>query len=308
MYTFICARGLTGHRWLLLLALIIALAGSPSTAHGLSLVEERTATTIPFDAANGLIVVSVSLNGKGPFRFLLDTGASGHVITPKVAAALGLKIQGAGVIDVGSRQSASAGIVRIAKTGIGDFNLSDQTFFVAPFPTVYPFQGFLGAEVFRRFVVSVDFKRSMLTLTSTKSFRYQGAGTTLPLKLYKESIPQVRCEVDGQKGWLKIDTGYNGSLALFGQFIEKHNLLKKYAPLSNEKGGQTLAGEVGAAPVARVHVLRLGALEMRDVATSFFLEKGNSNDAFSGAIGTGIFKQFNVIFNYQDQKIIFERR
>ena len=308
MSTFIRPCNLTSRPCLLLIALLIFPPAFTSRAYGFIRVEDKTVTTVPFDGTNDLIVVNVLLNGKGPFRLILDTGASGHAISTEVATALGLKIEGEGVIDVGSKKTAGAGVARIAKMEIGEFGLLDQTFFIAPFPSSYPFQGFLGAEVFKRFVVRVDFERSMLTLTSLKNFRYQGGGTIVPLKLYKQSIPQLRCDVDGQKGWLKLDTGYNGTLALFGRFIEEHRLLKKYAPVMREEGGQTLAGKVGESPVARVSVLRLGQVELRDITTTFFLEKGNSNDAFSGAIGTGILKRFNVILNYHDQKIIFERR
>lgn len=294
---------------ILRVALIISLVTSTlAAAYGTSRAEEESATTVPFDGANDLIVVNVLLNGKGPFRLLLDSGASVHSITPELAKALGLKIEGSGVIDVGSKETVSAGIAHIAKLEIGNISLPDQAFFVATYPASYPFQGFLGAELFRRFVVRVDFQRMMVTLTTPASFRYQGAGAIVPLKLYKGSIPQVRGEVDGQKGWLKLDTGYNGTLALFGQFIEDHRLLKKYAPAVSKQGGRTLAGEVGASPTARIAALRLGAVELRDITASLFLEKGNSNDAFAGAIGTGIFKQFNVIFNYNKQQVIFENR
>ncbi|HEY0319881.1 MAG TPA: aspartyl protease family protein [Pyrinomonadaceae bacterium] len=300
-----CARIIV-HR-LLPVALIISLVAlSVTTAYGTCPAEEGS--TVPFDGTNDLIIVNVLLDGKGPFRLLLDSGATGHSMTPELAQALGLKIQGTGVIDVGSKEMVGAGIVRIAKLEIGGISLSDQIFFVAAYPPSYPFQGFLGADIFKRFVIRADFKRMTITLTSPENFRYQGTGTVVPLKLYKGGFPQVRGEVDGQKGWFKLDTGYNGSLALFGKFIDKHKLLKKYAPVMSEQGGRTLAGEVGASPVARINVLRVGALEMRDITASLFLEKGNSNDAFAGAIGTRLFKQFNVIFNYNKQQVIFEKR
>ncbi len=294
---------------LLLLALIITLATSSSAvARAARCLEEKEATTVPFDAENDLIVVGVMLDGKGPYRFILDTGASVHAITPEIARVLGLKVEGSGVINVGSKESIGAGLARVKKLEIGDISLSDQTLFVAPFPPQYPFQGFLGAELLKRFVARVDFEHKMLTLTAAKSFRYRGSGATVSLKLYKGGLPSVEGEVDGVRGWFKIDTGYNGSLALFGKFIDEHKLLKKYSPEASAQGGRTLAGEVGESPVVRVSLLKLGALETRDIVCALFLEKEVSNDAFAGAIGTGVFKQFNVVFNYPDKKIIFEKR
>src|SRR5262249_19642673 len=39
----------------------------------------------------GRIVAPVMLNGRGPFRFVVDTGANRSVITTQLAAALGLE-------------------------------------------------------------------------------------------------------------------------------------------------------------------------------------------------------------------------
>jgi hypothetical protein len=295
-------------RVLLHALIILLLAASQSAARPITPTGDEGAGVVPFDSANDLIIVEVSLEGRGPFRFLLDSGASDHVMTPELAKTLGLKVEGAGVIDAGNKTTVGAGLVRVARIEVGGLQLHDQRFFVTAFPPEYPFQGFLGAELFKRFAVRVDFLTARLTLTRAESFRYQGAGFSLPLKLYKGSIPEMRAEVDGLKGQFKLDTGYNGSLALFGQFIEEHKLLKKYATGARRDGGQTLAGASGVALYTRVRTLELGELEMRDVATALFTERGTSNDAFAGAIGTGIFKQFNVVFDYDKQRVIFERR
>ena len=281
-------------------------AASPTLTRAFAPAEERDATTLPFDPANNLIVIAAALNGRGPFRFLLDTGATHHVLKPEAARALGLKLEGGGEIDAGGGGTVEAAVARVAEVRVGAFTLKGQRFFVTPLPASYPFDGFLGAELFKHFIVDIDFRRSLVTLTRPGGFRYRGAGVGLPLKLYGGLIPQVEGEVDGAAGRFKLDTGYNGELALFADFTERHGLLAKYAPQKSGPGGLTLAGEVGDSPVARIRRLGLGALAVDDVLTSFFMEKGGSNSAFSGAIGTALLKRFKVIIDYERRRVILE--
>jgi predicted aspartyl protease len=261
---------------------------------------------VPFDSSNDLIVVNATLDGKGPFRFVLDTGATRHAITPQVAKELGLKVESGARIDAGLKTMASAGVARVARVEIGGCTLADQVFFVAPLPASFPFQGFLGAEVFRRFAVAVDFRRNQLTLTPTSAFTYKGDGAIIPLKFYKRSTPMVRAAIDGDSGWFKIDTGYNGALALFAKFVAAHKLHAKYAPQTSAAGGTTIAGEVGDVSIARVPLLKIGTTELRDVDAALYRDTGTSNDAFAGAIGTKIFARFNVIFDYRGGRLILD--
>ena len=270
--------------------------------------ESQSSTTLAFDAATDLIVINAIINGKGPFRFQIDTGASHHVMTPELARSLGLSVEGKAIVDAGEGTGNVAGVVQVAEVRVGDFRLERQSFIVAPLPPSYPFQGFLGAELFKHFVVRIDFRQSLLTLTLGSGFRYQGHGISLPIKFHAGLIPQVKAEVDGKAGWFKLDTGYNGSLALFGKFIYEHNLLAEYAPRQSGTGARTLTEEFGDVPVAQIREFKLGDASLGEMPTSFFLDREGSNSIYAGAIGTGILKRFKVIINYQKQRLILESR
>lgn len=292
----------------LLILLVFPSSSSPAPIVGAAFIAGEESTRLSFDPTNNLIIITATLNGKGPFRFLLDTGASHHVVKADVAQALGLKVTGGGEIDAGRRGTVSADLVQVEEVRVGNFMLERQQFFVFPLPSSYPFEGFLGADLFKQFVVSIDFQRSQITLIRPKTFRYQGTGGSLPLKFHEGLIPQVKAEVDDNIGWFKLDTGYNGSLALFGKFIEQHKLLVKYAPQKSKPGGQTLTGEVGDSPVAQIRRLKLGNLVFDNIGTFFFLEKEGSNSAFSGAIGTALLNRFNIIIDYKRERMILEKR
>src|SRR5437763_1432083 len=174
-----------------------------------------SSVTFPFDGANSLIAIDASINQKGPYRFVIDTGSSEHMISREVANTLGLKSTGTARVDVGLEEMSNAEQTNIAELRIGELTLRNQRFFIAPLPKSYPFQGILGAELFKQFVVTIDFEHSFVTFISADRFIYRGLGSRISIKLRNGWMPRVHAEVDGHSGSFKIDTGYNGSLALF---------------------------------------------------------------------------------------------
>ena len=112
------------------------------------------------------IYLDVMLNGKGPFRFVLDTGGS-NVVDQAVARELGATAHG-------SAQGSGVGAPR--RSGLYDrlvaarrkAVLKDQLFATLPVRAGFgvsgsaPVDGIIGAEVFARFVTVIDYaaKRS----------------------------------------------------------------------------------------------------------------------------------------------------
>lgn len=93
------------YRWMLAGALIGALAGPvlAETPRGPNatppervVLEGRVEVPLELDGRPPVVfpVVEVMANGRGPYRFAVETGSGGVVITPELAAALGLKRTG----------------------------------------------------------------------------------------------------------------------------------------------------------------------------------------------------------------------
>jgi predicted aspartyl protease len=271
--------------------------------------------TVPFDGSNNLIVINATVNDQGPYRFMIDTGSSEHVISREVANALGLNTTGAARVDVGREGLTDAELTNIDKLKIGDLILRSQRFFIAALPKSYPFQGILGAELFKQFVVTIDFAHSFITLAAQdKSVNQVSGGAHVSLKL-RGVIPRVHAKVDGFSGWFKIDTGYNGSLALFAEFVAAHKSLSKTkSPQVYEPGGQTIAGPVANTRIVQIKLFAIetvgssSAREVvqRDMAAALFTEKGGSNSAYAGAIGTLVLQRYRVTFNYRERIVILE--
>ena len=278
-------------------------------------------TKVSFDGDNNLIVVKATINGRGPFRLLVDTGSSHHLLSREVADQLGLKTTGNVQVDAGGQTLANAGTTQITELKIGEATLRNQPAFVAPLPETYPFQGLLGAELFKQFIVTIDFAHSLLILTPPAEFKDRKEGARVRIKLLHGLIPEAEAQVEGHAGRFKIDTGYNGSLALFAEFVARHKafLNDDSYPSSTAAGGQTLAGEVGSTRVVRIKLLKLFPLKsssraqsipliLPDVPAALFTEKGGSNSAYAGAIGTVVLQNFRVTFNYPQRLMILASR
>jgi len=67
---------------------------------------------VPVSVEAGEVIVDVSINGRGPYPLMFDTGAE-DTVTPETAAALGLKTEGTGTArDSGG--SLSIAFTRVA--------------------------------------------------------------------------------------------------------------------------------------------------------------------------------------------------
>jgi aspartyl protease/PDZ domain-containing protein len=271
---------------------------------------DKTSTTVPFELINNHIYVQARLNGQGPFRLLCDTGGA-NIVTPELAQRLGLKsegaLQGRGV----GEKSEDVGLTKVEKVQVGDVTVDNQVFAVyalGPFASAegVPSLGLIGYEVFKRFVVRVDYEKGLLTFTEPTAFNYTGKGVVVPF-IFNAHIPQVDGAIDGIPGKFDIDTGSRASLDILAPFAEKHQFKERY-PVKIE--GVTGWGVGGAArsQVIRAKELRLGDVSVKNPVTELSLQKGGAfvDPYVAGNVGAGVLKRFNITFDYRNQKLYFE--
>jgi len=270
-----------------------------------------SSTSVPFELLNNHIYVQVRLNGRGPFRMLCDTGGA-NVVTPELAKELGLKAEGALEGRGVGEKSEDIGLVKLDTLQLGDATVEKQVFYVFPMGALQQvegveFSGLVGYEIFKRFVVGLDYEKSRLTLTLPTAFKYEGPGGVVSFK-FNEHIPQGDGEIDGIPGKFDIDTGSRASLALLGPFVEKHGLRQKYAPKLEGVTGWGVGGASRSA-VSRAQTLTLGDVTVQAPVTELTLQqKGSFTDPYvAGNVGAGVLKRFNVVFDYGRQRLIFAK-
>jgi len=274
-----------------------------------SIAGGATSVTIPFELINNHIYVDVRVNGR-PLRLMLDTGGF-NALTPPTTEALGLKSEGSFQARGTGESTESFGLTRVDEVQIGGATVRNQVFYVLPFKDLdkvegVPLPGLLGFEVFKRFVVRIEYAERRLTLLLPEAFQ-EPKGATPVAFTFDEMTPQVEGKLDGIAGKFTIDTGSRSSLDVNRPFAEKHGLFDKPGSKVEALTGWGVGGG-GRGLLTRTGLLELGAVRLPAPVTSIALqEKGSLTDPYlAGNVGGGVLRRFTVTFDYQKQQIWFE--
>jgi predicted aspartyl protease len=165
----------------------------------------------------GRIWAPVLINGKGPFRLVLDTGASHSAIISRVADRLGIPARQADSVMVrGVTGSAVVPAVRVDRLEVGDLLIQ---------PTTLPIladvfggaEGVLGREGMPDKRIFADFGRDRLVISHSHRERAPAGFSIVPLKLTHGGLLSANVRVGSIWTRAIIDTGAQqtvGNLAL----------------------------------------------------------------------------------------------
>ena len=180
--------------------------------------EDSTLLAIPTRVDRiGRIVVPVMINGQGPFRFIVDTGASHSVVSPALAAKLGLtQTTESGILVNGITGTAQVPAVTIAKLQAGDLAIEDTSFPVVWAPLMAGADGILGAAGLSAQRLLVDFDHNKVVLSHAASGTPAGYAR-IPARRLEGGLVAVKARVGRIDTVAIIDTGSErtlGNLAL----------------------------------------------------------------------------------------------
>jgi Aspartyl protease/PDZ domain len=270
--------------------------------------------TVAFEPYENLIYVPVRVNGSRALQFVIDTGAYYTVLNESTAREMGLQPGPSEQASVGSGEGGA----KLWHAKDISFELGTSTI---PSPDVVvlslqdierisgrAIDGVLGADLFRRYVVEVDYAARRIRLFDPHTYVYDGHGRTVSLTVSGVPFAQASVTLPGRKpmeGLFLIDTGSHSALGLNTPFVEKNGLLDGLKALSSSDVG---VGGVWPKLVGRVQSLELGSFVIDQPVTDFSQAKSGarSNAMFSGIIGAAILRRFTVIFDYSRNQMILE--
>jgi hypothetical protein len=120
----------------------------------------------------GRVMTHVMVNGKGPFRFVIDTGASRSTLAPHLARALGLKPSvGRNVMLNGVTGAAEVPTVAVDSIEIGALRFDKQDLPVIFTSIMGNADGILGVAGFQDQRIDVDFKRDRVSVLESNGKR-----------------------------------------------------------------------------------------------------------------------------------------
>ena len=172
---------------------------------------------VPYQRDGKLPMVEVRIDGKGPFWFVVDSGASRTVLDARLASELGLEVTGRGATT-----GTGSGAVPLAFVGGVSVALGDVAYRAEPYvidmrgvPLDKRVRGLIGSELFATRVVRLDPVRQVIAVSDAAPELPAGAAA-LPLrvaqgKLYMPVTLEVR---PGQvvEREVRIDTGSESTI------------------------------------------------------------------------------------------------
>jgi predicted aspartyl protease len=237
----------------------VAPAAVPDDAEGIVLDYGR-------DRAERM-TVPVSIGGRGPYRFIVDTGAERTSIAEELASDLKLGL------GTRARLHSMTEVSRIQTVLIPALEVGGRSIRGINAPALerrnIGAEGILGVDTLQTQRVSFDFARQQMTVTlSRKREEIWPDGTiVVTAKNRLGHLVMVDASVDGQKVWVILDTGAETTVAnsVLRRKLERRGKLLETWPIEL----QSVTGGRMAADQSMVRKIRLGGVDINNMPVAF---------------------------------------
>ena len=275
------------------------------------------AASVPLRLTNGhQIIVAVSVNHSGPYKFLLDTGTQVTIVDPSLAAELHLNSQGSAMV-AGPGFNAAASIAQVDLLEAGLHSVAKQKVLVFglqhPHAVDLQIRGVLGEDFLSKFDMLIDNDHNVLCLDDSGAMRAHVKGPHIALQttaqtrsdglLCKSLILLARLPDGMRPIRLMLDSGTNVSFLFNTSRYMNVKFLR-----NTSLAGAGLDGAQRPYAALPVDDLQIGPLELRGV--SFYTVSGDNKDSspaeFDGMLPTGLFR--SVFVCHTDHFVVLEPR
>lgn len=255
------------------------------------------------------IYIQARLNNSEPMWFILDTGATWTILDVDKAKELNINSEGTRTLDLGQTNTVTTTFATDASLDISSVKVPVKELAVMPtkFRHAPQIVGLIGSDLFKRFVVEIDYQAKTITLFEPQTYKYNGRGQVLPFELIEE-IPHIvvnisRGDVNALAAKVSVDTGASATVMLNAPFVEKNKLLETTEGTTTTKGG----GLGGGNPIRRVRAksVKIGNVTLDQPLITFSSGKGAA-DRRDGIIGNGLLDRFKIIVDYQREQLVLE--
>ena len=272
--------------------------------------------SIPFEYENDLIILRVVFNGTFPLRFIFDTGSEQTVLLKReVTDILHVPyVKRLPIIGSDMHADLYALVIRNIHLRIDELNVAnysmlvlEEDYFSFEEATGVEVQGILGAAVFDKYVVKIDYRTKTLTLIRPEYFKPPKSFAEIDLRIsrHKPYVDVTLQLPDSSrvKKHLLLDTGAGLPLLLHYRRDSSFTPPENWLPANIGQGlGGYLEGYVG-----RAEELALGPYSMGQVLVNYqFLSETTDTSYLNlreGILGNQLLRRFTVIIDYPHKKL-----
>jgi len=296
--------------------LLVASALASGCAAPLVLDDDNAAVVTPLEVgSDGHVIVQAMINGQGPFRFALDTGASISVVFDTAPSQLNLDpAEGKEVAIQGMIGSGTFPVATIAELRIGSESWTNARVALLPADdgSSEELDGILGVDFLRRYAVGVSARDQVVRLyppqlVSERSYRgwtsipmhqiHVGKGDakvyTIELRIGDVPIPAM------------LDLGAGSNL------MNWHTARAIRVKLNRPERGAEVSGALETVPVvAQLQVVELRIEDLYWQDTTFLIsdfpifEALDLDDRLVAIIGPSLFSERDFVIDFQRMRML----
>jgi predicted aspartyl protease len=241
--------------------------------------------------------VEVQVNGRGPFLFLIDTGAAGPPARADASLVKRLAIAKTGATEASDASGASVAIdqVTLRSVALGSLVAKDVPALSRDYggATYLPkIDGILGISFFKDYLLTLDFAHDRVTLADGALPRADGQ-TVLDYQLVEGNLA-VEVELGGRRMTAIIDTGNMRAVDLPSGWL-KTMRLASYPRIAGTS--TSVSGSLGIREVELAKPLKIGRYMFAQPRVTFADDFGEAN------IGSMIWQHFIITIDQKNRRV-----
>jgi len=274
--------------------------------------------TIKFKSASNLIIIPVNINDSDTLNFILDTGVRYPIITElpfvnklNLNYMMPVKIKGLDEGDGLTAYRSGNNVLHI--DGLTARNQEVQMIIDEDFQISHmlgiPVHGLIGFNLFKDFVVEIDYNDEQLTLHKPEYYKYRDRKNDIIMPLHFDGMkPFVRTTIvtDSMKEVpvkLLIDTGASDALWLSENSDERIRIPEKHLETFLGRG---LSGDLYGSK-GRIDAIWVGPLLLTQPIVAFpeskLIDSLITTHDRNGTIGAEILRRFYVTVDYRNSRL-----
>jgi predicted aspartyl protease len=211
-------------------------------------------------------VAPVLINGQGPFRLVVDTGANHTTISPALAKTLGLVPRDSSMVMLnGVTGAEEVPVVTLDRLQAGDLVVTGARAPVVQTDIMAGTDGIRGVAGLRKERVLVDFLNDRITISRSTKIRHEAQMLRIPAVRVDGGLLMVIATVGHTRVRAVIDTGAERSLGNLALQTALRNRNQLEPPRPTVVFGTTTAvsnGEVRGVPTVRLGNATIGDMNL----------------------------------------------
>ena len=213
----------------------------------------------------GRIWAPVMINGKGPFRLVLNTGANSSAVVPTVAEKLGISLADATKVRInGATGTSTVPIIAAEQLEVGELLIQNVRLPIVP-DVFGGAEGVLGPTNFTDKRILIDFGKDLIRIARSNRERAPIGFTRVPLTPNRRQLLMFELEIGTVRTMAILDTGAQQSM---GNARLRAALLRN-AQKTREQDIVGVTLDVAQGQSIQIPPIALGDIMVRNVYVNF---------------------------------------